>query len=284
MTTPIDPATTIAAISGCYNGAASMRERDEAFRGMRTLASELAEKLREAETSGAFFHRKALTDALDAEERAHAETKRELEQERELVSGCKRTISRFGRVIERLHGFDALAAIVTAVHGACENCDGAGEVISVDTVTHLTCGTCRGSGKKHPPLPACKRCGKPVAHPAQEYCGAACSVERGRAVERGKWEPPPFELPTLWCEITGNPCGTDTWAVGYACDCSPCSEYVRRLAAQEMARPSGKGEPCPGCGGTGWLYPEDPNAPDKYMPDRDCPGCKGSGSKAREGE
>ena len=194
-----------------------------------------------------------------------------------------------------------------------------------------------------PPLPACKRCDKPVAHPAQEYCGAACSVERGRAVEQrivtdepapgltcecaaqegcrlaphhgdcgreparhfmlegwldslvlcegcsancreraegGKGEPPPFELPTLWCKVTGNPCGTDTWAVGYACDCSPCSEYVRRLAAQEMARPSGKGEPCEDCEGLGYGYAlTDPPRKLKI----DCPWCDGSGRKAREG-
>lgn len=58
--------------------------------------------------------------------------------------------------------------------------------------------------------------------------------------------------------------------------CSECEELKREGEG-------GKGERCPGCGGTGWLYPEDPNAPDKYMPDRDCPGCKGSGRKAREG-
>lgn len=30
--------------------------------------------------------------------------------------------------------------------------------------------------------PPCKRCGKPVAHPAQEYCGAACSAQRNEPV------------------------------------------------------------------------------------------------------
>lgn len=30
------------------------------------------------------------------------------------------------------------------------------------------------------------------------------------------------------CEITGNPCGTDTWVVGRPCQCNPCQRYVAR--------------------------------------------------------
>jgi len=30
------------------------------------------------------------------------------------------------------------------------------------------------------------------------------------------------------CEITNNPCGTDTWVVGRPCRCNPCQRYVAR--------------------------------------------------------
>lgn len=30
----------------------------------------------------------------------------------------------------------------------------------------------------------------------------------------------------LRCEITHNPCGTDTWPEGYQCQCRPCRVYV----------------------------------------------------------
>jgi queuine/archaeosine tRNA-ribosyltransferase len=28
------------------------------------------------------------------------------------------------------------------------------------------------------------------------------------------------------CEVTNNPCGTDTWAVGHPCQCSECQKYL----------------------------------------------------------
>lgn len=33
----------------------------------------------------------------------------------------------------------------------------------------------------------------------------------------------------LTCKVTGNPCGTDTWSVGYPCTCSSCQEYLAGL-------------------------------------------------------
>lgn len=30
------------------------------------------------------------------------------------------------------------------------------------------------------------------------------------------------------CDVTSNPCGTDTWAEGHPCQCAPCREYVDR--------------------------------------------------------
>jgi orotidine-5'-phosphate decarboxylase len=35
------------------------------------------------------------------------------------------------------------------------------------------------------------------------------------------------------CLVTNNPCGTDTWQVGYYCSCEPCQHYLR---AQESKR------------------------------------------------
>ncbi len=29
------------------------------------------------------------------------------------------------------------------------------------------------------------------------------------------------------CEVTGNPCGTDTWEVNSPCQCSPCRGYAK---------------------------------------------------------
>lgn len=28
------------------------------------------------------------------------------------------------------------------------------------------------------------------------------------------------------CKVTGNPCGTDTWASGQSCDCDNCQAYL----------------------------------------------------------
>lgn len=30
----------------------------------------------------------------------------------------------------------------------------------------------------------------------------------------------------LRCEVTGNPCGTDTWRVGHECPCPQCQRYL----------------------------------------------------------
>jgi len=31
------------------------------------------------------------------------------------------------------------------------------------------------------------------------------------------------------CHITGNPCGTDTWRVGYPCQCAACQDYLNTM-------------------------------------------------------
>jgi len=33
----------------------------------------------------------------------------------------------------------------------------------------------------------------------------------------------------LRCEITSNPCGTDTWEINHPCECKNCQEYLRGL-------------------------------------------------------
>lgn len=34
------------------------------------------------------------------------------------------------------------------------------------------------------------------------------------------------------CAATGNPCGTDTWASGWECQCEPCQRYLLRLTGE----------------------------------------------------
>jgi uncharacterized small protein (DUF1192 family) len=46
----------------------------------------------------------------------------------------------------------------------------------------------------------------------------------------------PREASSGRCEVTGNPCGTDTWALGHPCKCGPCQTYVASLKAQEHER------------------------------------------------
>ena len=36
---------------------------------------------------------------------------------------------------------------------------------------------------------------------------------------------PPF-FTFLRCRVTHNPCGTDTWAIGYCCPCAPCQQFI----------------------------------------------------------
>lgn len=38
------------------------------------------------------------------------------------------------------------------------------------------------------------------------------------------------------CEVTGNPCGTDTWAAGSACRCAPCQRLVAALKTPTPAQ------------------------------------------------
>lgn len=35
------------------------------------------------------------------------------------------------------------------------------------------------------------------------------------------------------CLKTGNPCGTDTWTAGHACECEPCQHYLRVEASKK---------------------------------------------------
>lgn len=30
------------------------------------------------------------------------------------------------------------------------------------------------------------------------------------------------------CEITGNPCGTDTWEINHPCQCKNCQKYLKK--------------------------------------------------------
>lgn len=44
------------------------------------------------------------------------------------------------------------------------------------------------------------------------------------------------------CLVTNNPCGTDTWQVGYACSCEPCQHYLRVEAAKKRLGPTVLGD------------------------------------------
>lgn len=41
------------------------------------------------------------------------------------------------------------------------------------------------------------------------------------------------------CRLSGNPCGTDTWAVGRPCPCEPCQQWLRRQRADAIDRRHG---------------------------------------------
>lgn len=32
--------------------------------------------------------------------------------------------------------------------------------------------------------------------------------------------------PIIYCQVTGSLCGTDTWAVGYECQCGACQAWL----------------------------------------------------------
>lgn len=53
------------------------------------------------------------------------------------------------------------------------------------------------------------------------------------------------------CFVTGNPCGTDTWAVGSTCRCSTCAAYCAGYdAAVANAALNPTSQPAPGAGRT----------------------------------
>jgi hypothetical protein len=39
------------------------------------------------------------------------------------------------------------------------------------------------------------------------------------------------------CEVTGNPCGTDTWAKGTACSCAACQAWLAHSPTLTVAKP-----------------------------------------------
>lgn len=36
----------------------------------------------------------------------------------------------------------------------------------------------------------------------------------------------------VYCQVTGNPCGTDTWVVGHPCECGTCYLWLRLRAVE----------------------------------------------------
>lgn len=42
-------------------------------------------------------------------------------------------------------------------------------------------------------------------------------------------QPPVPGITSTNCEISGNPCGTDTHRVGYECPCNPCRQYRKDM-------------------------------------------------------
>lgn len=45
------------------------------------------------------------------------------------------------------------------------------------------------------------------------------------------------------CEITNNPCGTDTWVIGHPCQCNPCQRYVARTTPGSIGLLGPNGKP-----------------------------------------
>ena len=66
------------------------------------------------------------------------------------------------------------------------------------------------------------------------------------------------ESTELRCNVTGNPCGSDTWAVGRPCQCAPCQQYLDE-----------RSPPCPVCAGRGQFV--------GVMGPQRCENCRGSG-------
>lgn len=68
--------------------------------------------------------------------------------------------------------------------------------------------------------------------------------------------PATFTDAVLRCEITGNLCGTDTWAVGQPCKCKACRAWLTRWRATDPAPAIREARLCMKCGRTavGWRY------------------------------
>lgn len=60
----------------------------------------------------------------------------------------------------------------------------------------------------------CSICGSMMSDCRQPYGCEVCN---------------PPSTPILRCEITGNPCGTDTWEINHPCKCKNCQEYLKGL-------------------------------------------------------
>jgi len=56
----------------------------------------------------------------------------------------------------------------------------------------------------------CPICGSMMSDCRQPYGCESCN--------------PP--VPVFRCEITGNPCGTDTWEINHPCQCKNCQAYI----------------------------------------------------------
>lgn len=50
--------------------------------------------------------------------------------------------------------------------------------------------------------------------------GCACNLAYATRIE------------TKRCHVTWNPCGTDTWQLGYVCPCPACVEYMKGRARE----------------------------------------------------
>jgi hypothetical protein len=74
----------------------------------------------------------------------------------------------------------------------------------------------------------CQRIGE--SGTSEEWSGTRAWIE-------GKLNAPPKE--PLVCERTGNPCGTDTWAVGVPCNCTACKRWLEQQRLASSAQQSG---------------------------------------------
>jgi hypothetical protein len=56
----------------------------------------------------------------------------------------------------------------------------------------------------------------------------------GKSFPRPDFQIEQIEQEERRCNNSGNPCGTDTWAVGYACPCEQCPLYLEEQPKPEM--------------------------------------------------